>query len=416
VPTGRRGRTSELRSEAGNMNDYTVRILRSDEHRTAGELFGGSLHRTPAEIDQWNRAEGVVQPGRVFGAFDDELIGTVRSIDTSLVVPGGRTVTNAAVTGVGVRSDHTRRGVLRELMHAQLADCAARGVVTANLHASEGGIYERFGYGPATYGCHYRVDRYRNRLRDDLPESGAVTRISMAEAQARFPEIYASLPADRPGLLGRSRFTWAALWHWLSRADARIVTVVHHGTSGVDGFAAYEVRRQDNSTELTVHDMHFGTAEAFVGLWRYLCGVDLVDEIVLPNRPLDEPASLLFADPRGCRDTGGGDETWLRIVDVPAALRAATRGNTRPVVLAVHDDLLSGNTGNFRVTPDGVVNTEQPAQLRMDVATLGMVYLGAWRPSTLAALGRVTHTGPEALEQADRVFTGDRHAWCGTHF
>ena len=414
----RETRSGRVRLAVGteHMSDHTVRVLDEDEHRAAGDLFATTLHKSPSETERWNQATGVIQPGRVLGAFDDELIGTVRSIDTTLVVPGGTFVANAAVTGVGVRSDRTRQGVLRELMHTQLAQCAARGVVTANLHASEGAIYGRFGYGAATYARRYRVDRHRTRLRDDLPGSGRVDRISMATAESWFPAIDAALPAQRPGMLRRSSYNWAGLWHWLSRSEARVVTIVHHGAAGVDGFAAYDVQQRENRTELTVHDMHVGTVEAFVGMWRYLHRVDLVDEIVLPNRPVDEPASLLFTDPRGGGDTGSGDESWLRLVDVPAALRAAARGNQQPLILGVNDDVLPANTGKYRVTPQTVERTESPPDLWMDVSTLGMVYLGAWRPSVLAAFGRIGHADRSILGQADRMFACDRQPWCGTHF
>ena len=46
--------------------------------------------------------------------------GGTRSAE--LTVPGGARVPMVGVTGVGVRADRTRRGVLRALMTAQLAD------------------------------------------------------------------------------------------------------------------------------------------------------------------------------------------------------------------------------------------------------------------------------------------------------
>lgn len=398
------------------MSDHTVRLLGSEEHRAAGELFGATLHKSPSQVEQANSVEGAVQPGRVFGAFDDELIGTVRSSDSGLVGPDGTLLSNAAVTGVGVRPDRTRRGVLRELLRAQLRDFAERGVVTANLHATEGAIYGRFGYGPATYSCRYRVNRHRTVFRDDLPPSGAVDRVDMVAARARFPDIYAALSEDRPGLLRRSTFNWAGLWHFLSRSDTRLVTIVHHGVSGVDGFAAYDVQHRENRTELTVYDMHVGTVGAFVGIWCYLHGVDLVDEIVLPDRPMDEPADLLFTDPRGFRVGDVGDETWLRLVDVPAALSAIPRDDAMPLILEVTDELLPGNTGRYRLSPDAVEPTDRAADLRMDVGTLAMVYLGAWRPSVLASFGRIGYTEPTVLPEADRLFHTAHVPWCGTHF
>src|SRR5207344_3532582 len=66
-----------------------------------------------------------------------------------LTAPGAR-VPTAGVTVVGVLPTHRRRGILRELMRAQLDDVHARGEPLAALWASEGGIYGRFGYGLAS--------------------------------------------------------------------------------------------------------------------------------------------------------------------------------------------------------------------------------------------------------------------------
>lgn len=398
------------------MADHTARVLRSDEHKAAEKLFFESVHFAPPTGEQAEHSQASFQPGRAFGVFDnDELIGTARSMDSSLVVPGGSEVANAAVTEVGVRSDRTRRGVLRELMRAQLADCAERGVVTANLHASEGAIYGRFGYGPATYAHDGVLDRRRAVLRDGLPAGGEVERMGLDAALARLPEIYSALPADRPGMLGRSAELWKVLRAYATGPQSLIVPVVHHGPTGADGFAFYEVQRRDERSRLFVQDLHAATPQAFVGLWRYLLGVDLVDEIVARSRPLDEPTALLFTDPRIYRTENAGDETWLRLVDVPAALRAMRRDGDR-LVVEVSDRILERNAGRYAVTPDAVNRTDEPADLWLDADTLAMIYFGTWRPSELADFGRITFRDPEATAAADRLFDTRRTAWCGTFF
>lgn len=398
------------------MAEHTARVLRSDEHKAAEALFCESVHSPPPTGEQAQHSQASFQPGRAFGVFDDdELLGTARSMDSGLVVPGGAEVANAAVTEVGVRSDRTRRGVLRELMRAQLADCAERGVVTANLHASEGGIYGRFGYGPATYARDAVLDRRRAVLRDDLPAGGEVERMGLDAALVRLPEIYSALPADRPGMLGRSAELWQVVRAYASGSQSLVVPVVHHGMAGVDGFALYEVRRRDERSQLFVQDLHAATPQAFVGLWRYLLGVDLVDEIVARNRPLDEPTALLFTDPRAYRTEHARDETWLRLVDVPGALRAMRR-EADPLVIEVDDRMLERNSGRYVVTPDAVHGTDEPADLSLDAGTLAMIYLGTWRPSDLADFGRVTVRDPDVTVTADRLFGARRAAWCGTFF
>jgi predicted acetyltransferase len=110
------------------------------------------------------------------------------------------------------------------------------------------------------------------------------------------------------------------------------------------------------------------------------------------------------------------DELWLRVVDVPAALAARTWGAAEPVVIEIVDPLLPANSGNYLISPQGTERTSAPATLSMDVEVLGMIYLGAWRPSTLAAIGRLDARDPAGLLAADRLFATDRPAWCGTLF
>ncbi|WP_199432138.1 GNAT family N-acetyltransferase [Qaidamihabitans albus] len=398
------------------MSDHTIRVLRDDaELREAHTLFRAALHVPPGGDEDWARASRGYQPGRTFGVFDDRLIGTAQSIDAELTVPGGAAVPLAAVTRVGVRADRTRRGVLTDLMRAQFADFAERGVVAANLHASEGAIYGRFGYGVATIARRYAVDRRLARLRPEVPAGGEVELLDLDTALERLPAIYASLNR-RAGMMTRPRFWWYDAEPSLRQGDEPLVTAVHHGPRGADGFVLYRVARTSATPGmLRVIDFHAGNADAFAGLWRFLLGVDLVQEIEGMARPVDEPVELLFTDPRACRVTGAGDETWLRLVDVPAALATRERAGDA-LVVEVLDPVLERNSGRYLVSPDEVTRTDEPAQLRLGVDALAMIYLGAWRPSALAEVGRVSTTAPAAVAAADRLFGARTAPWCGTFF
>lgn len=399
------------------MSDYTVRALRPDETRAAADLFRAALHVSPVKDEEWLYAGRMYQPGRTFGVFDTALIGTARSFDAELTVPGGKRLPLGAVTGVGVRADRTRRGVLSQLMRTQLADFARRGVAVAALYASEGPIYGRFGYGVSTVAQNYRIEPRRAVLRPEVPAGGEIELLGLDAALARLPELYAGLPQDGAGTMTRPAYWWPGFERHARQADSPPVTVVHHGPEGPDGFAMYHVDRKswrDPST-VDVISLHAGTDEAFAGLWRYLLGIDLVDGIEAQDRPPDEPTTLLFTDPRAVEVTGGTDDLWLRLVDVETAL-AAREYEGEPVVLEVADPVLEANSGRYRVSPAGVSRTGAPAQLRLGVDALAMLYLGTWRASALVTAGRVQVGDPVAPERADRLFATRRSAWCGTHF
>jgi len=400
------------------MSDLEIRTLRDDEHRAASKLFRDSVHFPPADDTEWERTARSYQPGGTIGAFDPDLVGTARSFDAELTVPGGARLPMAGVTSVGVRADRTRRGVMRALMTTQLDDFAARGVVFANLFASEAGIYGRFGYGLATRCRTYSVDRHRARLRPDVPAGGELELLDLDRAFEVCPGVYDRIE-HRPGMMTRPEVLWRLYENQARRRSEPMKTVVHHGPDGPDGFAAYFVSAQQAhpwSKDLEVVHMFTGTPAAFTGVWRFLLGVDLVDRIVAEERPLDEPIELVLADHRSGTVDGVTDEHWLRLVDVPKALAAREYGHAAPVVLAVTDPLLPGNSGTYRITPDGAERTDEPAALALDVTTLAMIYLGTWRPSALAGAGRIEVRDPAAPAAADLLFGTRVASWSGTFF
>jgi predicted acetyltransferase len=397
------------------VSDYKLRTLRPDEHRAANNLFRATLHVPAGNDEEWQYAGHAYQPGRTLGAFDTDLVGTARSFDAEMTVPGGKRVPLAAVTGVGVRPDRTRRGILTELMRTQLRDLSARGVPLAALYASEAIIYGRFGYGAAIRSRGYQVDRRRAVLRPEVPAGGEVELLTVDEALRRLPEIYAGLPHPRPGMMTRPAYYWAALERRLRKSESPVVTAVHHGVSGPDGFVLYAVRERGGESVLEVVSLHSADAEAFVGLWRYLLGVDLVDVIEVEARPLDDPTELLFTDPDQCSTDVGDSTLWLRLVDVPAAL-AAREYEGEPVVIEVVDPVLEANSGRYLVSPGKVARTAEPAGLRLGVDALAMLYLGTWRASALAGVGWLQSIDPLAVATADRLFATGVTAWCGTFF
>jgi predicted acetyltransferase len=400
------------------MSDFEIRTLGDHAIRAAGDLFRASLHVPPVADADWERVSRAYQPGRTLGAFDTGLIGTARSFDAELTVPGGTRLPMAGVTGVAVRADRTRRGVLRALMAAQLEDFAARGMVFASLLASEARIYGRFGYGLAMRYRTYSVDRHRARLRPDVPASGEVRLLELDEALEVCPGVYEGL-AGRPGKMSRPEVLWR-LYEAQSRRNAQPMrAAVHHGPDGPDGFAFYYVeglQAHPWTKTLQVINLFAGTPAAFAGLWRFLLGIDLVDRIVAEARPLDEPIELLLEDHRTATVDRVGDEHWIRLVDVPKALAAREYGSAAPVVVEVDDPLLPANGGTYRIGPDGAKRTEEPAALRLDVTTLAMIYLGTWRPSALAGAGRIEVREPGALADADVLFGTRVASWSGTHF
>ena len=120
-----------------------------DEART---VLGAISHYfgTGPEPESADRIVPLSAPDRFHGAWEgDALVGGAGAFPLELTVPGG-VLPTCGTTVVGVLPSHRRRGILRELMRAQLDDVTERGEALAALWASEAPIYGRFGFGVAT--------------------------------------------------------------------------------------------------------------------------------------------------------------------------------------------------------------------------------------------------------------------------
>lgn len=405
-----------------------VKTLEEDDLRSSHTLFRAALHQPPADDTRWELARRSYPPGRTFGAYvDGKLIGTTMSWLSPMTVPGGAVLPSAAVTRVGVRADHTRRGALSVLMREQLSSIAAAGEPIASLRASEYPIYGRFGYGVATRGQDFTIDPRRAGFHQGAPVSGQVRLVEQDEMATVLPEVYRLLSPGRPGMLHRDEAWWRILLERPSRPDELVMAAVHTGPDGgndlddLDGFVVYHPEQNptagdEGGTRLQIDDLHAVNVAAAAALWRFVLRVDVINQVKAWLRPLDEPLPLLLADPRALEGTGVGDEAWLRLVDVPAALSARSWAGSDAVVLAVRDALLPANGGSYRITPDGVSPVDQPPQLECDVAVLGRLYLGDVAPSTLAATGWLTVHDPSALPAADALFATGTVPWSGTYF
>ena len=402
------------------MTDHDVRVLDDSQYRTAHTLFRGTLHHTPAPDDQWKFVQESYEPGRAFGAFaDGEMIGTLQSFPSRLAVPGGAVVPHAAVSRVGVRADWTRRGVLSAMQRTQLRAMRSAGDVVATLRASETAIYGRYGYGVASRYRFLRIDRLKA-----APPTRPAGRVRLVEGEAgeRIARgLFDELSPGRAGTISR----WPAWWGLNVRrvaAEENVKIAVRSGASGDDGYVAFKVSpgRHDSSenqpTTLAVLDLWARDAEAWADLWLFVLGVDLVAEVTAFGRPVDEPVEWLLGDRRACRVAEESDETWLRLLDVPAALSARTYRRGEPVVLGVRDAYLPENAGSYRVAADGVTRVDDAPELVLDVDVLASTYLGDVSFTTLAGTRRLDVVEPGALARADALFEVSETPWSGTFF
>jgi predicted acetyltransferase len=364
----------------------------------------------------------LLEPGRTIGAFlGGQLVGTADAVTSGLTLPGGAIVGHAAVTHIGVLPSFTRKGIATDLMRHQLDDIAARGEVVATLRASEATIYERYGYGVASSSQTVEVQTARAKLRPDVGDGGPVRLLDAAEAYDVLPRIYAANRSSRPGTLDRPEVWWQGLRLRTESLPGPSYVAVHGEPGSESGFARYRPVNTEawfisDQRTIAVEDFFAPTTDAYLGLLRFLLGLDLIDRVTFWMLPVDDPLPWLLADRRAARVTAVHDETWLRLVDARTALAARRYAGDGAVTIAVDDPLLPNNSASFTITGDGAEPTDRRAQLHVGVDGLAAVLLGGstWRSLAVAGLARADD--PAALATADRLFAVPEAPYAGFFF
>lgn len=372
--------------------------------------------------------------GRVLlGVYDDDApapslhagvpVATFAEFRKTLNTGNGNLVESHLITVVTVRPSHRRRGILRRMMSDSLDRARAAGLPIAALTATEGTIYGRFGFGAATALDTVQVD-VRGGLPVLAPPEGQVVSVDPSSLQELAPALFERFHAARRGSIGRQdAYTLRATGRIGpdgAKDDPALRAAVHLDADGQpQGFLTYAFAGWDTSpATMTIRDLVAATGAARRELWRHLGAHDLVERIEYGSAAPDDPLAWSLEDPRRVTVTGREDLLWLRILDVPAALRAREYGGDGALRIRVTDPM-GYAAGTFGLAVDGGVarvevldDFESPADLELDVALLGSLYLGGTRVRTLVEAGRIQAASAGALARAERVLdlAGAPHA------
>ncbi len=376
------------------------------------------------------------EPDRSLAAFDgDRIVGTAGAYTFQMAVPGGLTGV-AGVTGVSVLSSHRRRGILSTLMRRQLADIRDRGEAVAALYASESSIYSRFGYGVASEHLGLTIRRGEGGL---LPQYGAPDddgsedriRLRLAgplDPWAELATVYDAVLPTRPGMPARDDRWWGSALadpEYARSGQSPLRCLLAEDDAGPRGYALYSVKPslgEDDSIPagvIHIRELLASDPAAWAAIWTNLLSGDLVSEIRARIRPVDDPLLYMLADRRRARPCLS-DGLWIRVVDLPAALLQRRYAAQLDVVIEVSDDLLTENSGRWRLQAGGpsepaeasCQRTSAPADIALPIQALGALYLGGTRLGALAGAGQVSELRHGAVAALSTGMSWDPAPWC----
>jgi predicted acetyltransferase len=365
-------------------------------------------------VERWQRTVGL---DRMHAAFEDgQVVGGAGAFTFDFSVPGG-SLPCAGVTVVGVYPTHRRRGVLREMMRAQLDDVHERGEPIAALWASEETIYGRFGYGLASWAGEIAVEREWATFARPLERRGRVRFVDAEEALRRFPPVWDALRRERPGTFARTDHWWES--RGLRVPDDEKTNPRRFVALDLDGETqAYAIYKTQpgfdagvSTSKLEVVEAVGANAQATAEIWRFLFDVDWTETITASLLPPDHPLFLLLANPRRARYRMG-DGLWMRLVDVGAALSGRAYAADGSIVFELRDAFCPWNEGRWRLADGHAERTDLPAEIALDADALGSAYLGAVSFAQLRDALRLEELADGAVARADALFGWRPLPWC----
>jgi predicted acetyltransferase len=387
-----------------------------------GDPYGDDFEK---RLARWQRE----WPERTWGYRDNgRWVATLATEPRVVTIPGPGVTTRDldvdSVTIVTVAATHRRRGLLTSMMTDSLRAAKDAGHAMSILIAAEWPIYGRFGYAPAVLDSGYIYHPRRPLAALAAPKEDSVRQVAPSELGAIAPAIFDRARRLRAGQVDRNGLWWdRALGIGFEPIGKQSHWILHEGADGPDGLLAWHVTRDFELTGAmgAVNVPHFVTAseEAYLDLWGYLSGIDVVDEIHVDDRPVDEPIRWHLRDARALSYKHTFDYMWVRLLDVPAALAARSYAVPGRLVLDVVDtDLGEYGAGRYVLEADeagaSCAPTTAEPDLRINQRALAASYLGGYRLLQLTHL--VEELTPGALTRADLMFSTPRPPWNQTGF
>ncbi len=397
-----------------------TRLLDADQNDEFFKPFWSAFGMAPNK-ERAERVKRIPELTTRIGAYTDEgsIVGSAGAFEFDMSTPGGR-VDIAGLTLVAVLATHRRRGVLTSLIRRHFEEARAQGRPVSALWASEGQIYGRFGYGVGSYVGSIAIERHRSGFASPDDTRVEARFVSEDEALELFPQVWERARKQVPGMLSRSIGWWKErrlVDTESMRGNAGALERLVIEREGVPiAYALYRLHLQfENKIPKATMKVIEAISASPLGtrlLWRYLLSMDLTEQIEMTLLVPDHPLFLLLAEPRRLRFTVA-DALWVRILDVPAALRARRYGAAEAVVIEVSDAMCPWNEGRYRVGgPSCVERTDATPDLRLSIAELSSLYLGGISMTQLVCAGRAEVVRAEAVEQADVLFRSARAPWC----
>jgi predicted acetyltransferase len=184
-------------------------------------------------------------------------------------------------------------------------------------------------------------------------------------------------------------------------------------------YALYAVKTtfEENrlSAEVQPWEIMAATPEGYAAIWDFLLNLDLTRRLHYLFGPSDDPLMHIVTEAQAA-PVRLHEALWVRLVDLPRALRERSYGEPFEVVFEVEDAFCPWNAGRWALRWDGTTatcaETAIAPALQLTTTELGAAYLGGTTLAALARAGRVQELRPGTIATVSRSFRGEVAPWC----
>lgn len=318
---------------------------------------------------------------------------------------GGRVVSSAGITCVGVSPDVRGAGVGTRLMQATVRDLARRGFALSVLYPSTWGLYRAVGYEPA--GTRITYELSTEKLAGHAV-SGALRPATEAD-HAAIHAVHERRAIATAGNVCRSDLTWQRILESGDEHKRYVYVIESEQKRGMlEGYVSYRQQTVDGPYEVVVSDHAALTPNAGRLLVSFLASHSTMVRSVILDAGPSEPLLWL------CREENlrvRFNHFWmLRILDVRKALcaRGYPSGVRAEIHFEIEDALLNENNGRIVLKVDGgrgQIRRGGRGKLKVTIRGLAPLYTGHLSACELRMTGLID--GPDdVLCETSAVFAG----------
>jgi predicted acetyltransferase len=315
---------------------------------------------------------------------------------------GGKRLPMAGVASVGVAPEYRGTGVAVELLACTLKEFYANGMPISVLYPATQRVYRKVGYeqGGNADGLELQLERINLSYRDLPIESVTPVRHEV------FQDIYREWAMQTNGNLDRNLAIWERIIQPSQQEEIYAYLIGREAQP--QGYIIFNTEAQGKEFHLVIRDWVALNASAGRRLWTFLADHrSQVHQVVWRGCAVNPVLLLLPEQTVKARYL----ERWmLRVVDVAKALenRGYPLGLEAELHLAVQDDLLVANNGNFVLSVSGgrgEVRRGGKGELQLDVRGLAPLYTGLFTASELQFSGYLVGRD-NAVSVATQMFAG----------